>query len=301
MSAPSLNDAYRHCQQLAQRHYENFPVASRLLPRRIRRAVAVIYAFARTADDIADEGDAGTETRLAELDRYAESLDRIAGGEETDDPIFTALADVISHHQLPLSLFHDLLSAFRQDVTKKRYRDFSEVLDYCRRSANPVGRLLLHLNGAADRANLAASDHICSALQLINFLQDLQQDYQENGRIYLPQDEMQRFGVEESHLAAAISDERMQQLIDFQLKRIELMLAEGAVLGERLKGRFGLEIRLIIAAGIKVTERLMAHGGEVYARPRLRPSDYLQILLQGLFFRTRIISRRAPFGSSGNG
>lgn len=285
MPAYSLTDAYRYCQQLARQHYENFPVASHLLPKRIRRAVAVIYAFARSADDIADEGEAGTGERLAQLDHYAAQLDSLQQGRGVDDPIFIALADVIATHRLPLPLFHDLLSAFRQDVIKKRYADFAEVLDYCRRSANPVGRLLLYLNGDADEENLLAADRICSALQLINFLQDLQQDYRENGRIYLPQDEMQRFGVDESYLETACSDARMQALIDYQLQRIKGMLDQGAPLGLRLRGRFGLEIRLIIVAGMKVTERLMAHGGEVYARPRLRKRDYLQILLQALFFR----------------
>lgn len=285
MNAHNLRDAYTYCQQLARCHYENFPVASHLLPKRLRLPVAVIYAFARTADDIADEGEATCEERLAQLDDYAAKLDRISHNQVTDDPIFIALADVIAVYQLPLSLFHDLLSAFRQDVTKKRYRDFDEVLDYCRRSANPVGRLLLYLNGDADEENLIASDQICSALQLINFLQDLQQDYHENNRIYLPLDEMHHFGVDENFLSTARSDEPMQALIDYQLQRIESMFKKGAPLGLELRGRFGLEIRLIISAGMKVTERLKQHGGDVYTRPRLKRTDYLQILLRALFFK----------------
>jgi len=288
MNAHSLKEAYDYCQQLARRHYENFPVASHLLPTRLRLPVAVIYAFARTADDIADEGEATCDERLARLNEYATKLERISQGKKTNDPVFTALADVIVANQLPLSLFHDLLSAFRQDVTKKRYQNFDEVLEYCRRSANPVGRLLLHLNGDADEENLQASDHICSALQLINFLQDLQQDYHENNRIYLPQDEMQRFGVDENFLITARSDEPMQALIDYQLQRIEGMFEVGAPLGLKLRGRFGLEIRLIISAGMKVTEQLMQHRGDVYNRPRLKQRDYLQILLHALFFKGRV-------------
>jgi squalene synthase HpnC len=282
MPAYSLEQAYDHCLRLAASHYENFPVASVLLPRRLRRPVAVIYAFARTADDIADEGDAGTEERLRALDAYGTQLTQLETGETGDDPVFIALADVIARHALPLDLFHDLLSAFRQDVTKKRYADFAEVLDYCRRSANPVGRLLLHLNGDATAENLLASDRICSALQLINFMQDLQQDYVENGRIYLPQEEMHRFGIDESWLGEKRSDEKMQALVAYQLRRIEAMMNEGAVLGGRLTGRFGLEIRLISAAGLKVVEKLSHNDGDLFARPRLGKSDYLQIIWQAL-------------------
>ncbi len=285
MSASSLNDAYDYCLQLARNHYENFPVASTLLPARLRRPVAVIYAFARTADDLADEGEATTEERLAALDRYAQQLKQLEKGATPDDPIFIALADMIATHHLPLSLFHDLLSAFRQDVTTKRYADFPMVLDYCRRSANPVGRLLLHLNGDATEENLLASDKICSALQLINFLQDLQQDYQENARIYLPQDEMQRFGVDETWLADRRNDEAMHHLIALQRERIRAMMEEGAILGTRLTGRFGFEIRLIIAAGIRVLDKLAHHGGDVFARPRLGKGDYLLIAWQALFPR----------------
>jgi len=281
----SLSDAYDYCQQLAHRHYENFPVASHLLPKRLRLPVAVIYAFARTADDIADEGDATEAERLHQLGVYAANLEMLQREIRPDTPIFIALSDVIRNHRLPLELFHDLLSAFRQDVTQRRYRDITELLDYCRRSANPVGRLLLHLNGEASEENLLASDKICSALQLINFLQDLQQDYHENGRIYLPQDEMQRFGVEESYLETACSNPAMQALIGYQLQRIREMLDEGAPLGLRLHGRFGLEIRLIITAAMKISEKLIPHEGNVYARPRLRKVDYLQIVLRALFFR----------------
>lgn len=287
MPTYTLTEAYDHCMQLAGSHYENFPVASTLLPKHLRRPVAVIYAFARTADDIADEGDAGAAERLAALDDYDARLSRLGTGDTPTDPIFIALADVISRHRLPHSLFHDLLSAFRQDVTQKRYADFPQVLDYCRRSANPVGRLLLHLNGDATEENLQASDQVCSALQLINFLQDLQQDYRENNRIYLPLDEMQRFGIDESWLQEERSDEPMQALIAFQLQRIETMMHEGAKLGANLRGRFGLEIRLIIAAGLKVVEKLSQHNGKVFARPRLGKGDYLSILWQALFYRNR--------------
>ncbi len=296
MPAYSLNEAYKYCLQLARNHYENFPVASTLLPRRLRQPVAVIYAFARTADDIADEGEASTSERIAALDRYGDQLSQLEAGASPDAPIFIALADVITTHNLPIALFHDLLSAFRQDVITKRYTDFAMVLDYCRRSANPVGRLLLHLNGDATPENLQASDKVCSALQLINFLQDLQQDYRENARIYLPQDEMQRFGIDESWLAQARNDEPMHQLIAYQCQRIHTMMHEGAVLGTKLTGRFGFEIRLIIGAGAKVLDKLSQHNGDVFARPRLDRLDYLHIVWQALWRRrfTSVSSLTSP-------
>ena len=277
MSAYSLKSAYQYCQQLARDHYENFPVASRLLPKQSRDSVAVIYAFARKADDFADEGDSDSATRLALLDGYAAKLEAMDSAAPPDDPVFIALADVIRRHRLPLQLFHDLLSAFRQDVTKKRYRDFDEVLDYCRRSANPVGRLLLHLHGEAGEENLLLSDKICSALQLINFLQDLEQDARENDRIYLPQDEMVRFGVSEADLAAARTSDGLIQLLALQRARTLTMMHEGARLGGQLRGRFGLEIRLIIEGGMRVLELLCANSATPFARPRLRKSDYLTI------------------------
>ena len=272
--------AYAWCRALAQSHYENFPVASHLLPRAIRDGVAAIYAFARRADDIADEGDSDPATRLAQLDNYAAQLDRLP---DADDPVFIALADLIPRYKLPKQLFHDLLSAFRQDVTTTRYENFDAVLDYCRRSANPVGRLLLYLNASASEENLRLSDHICSALQLINFMQDLQQDYRENNRIYLAQDEMDRFGVSEEDIAQQRNSESVIALIDFQLERIRRMMLDGATLGSHLCGRFGLEIRLIIEAGLIVTEKLSNHGGDVFSRPRLAKIDYLKVLWRALF------------------
>jgi len=246
----------------------------------MRDGVAAIYAFARRADDMADEGEHDAATRLALLDDYTAQLERLP---EADDPVFIALADLIPRYALPKELFHDLLSAFRQDVTTTRYANFASLLDYCRRSANPVGRLLLHLHGAADEDNLRQSDQICSALQLINFLQDMEQDYRENNRIYLPQDEIMQFGVSEADITTQRNSAALSNLIDFQLQRIREVMLEGAALGSRLRGRFGLEIRLIIEAGLKVTEKLAAHGGDVFSRPRLTKIDYLQILWRALF------------------
>src|SRR4030095_3191997 len=173
-------------------HYENFPVASLLLPAQFREPVALIYRFARAADDFADEGADPPEVRLAKLAGFQSRLATIGRGITPSDPLFKDIARIVCEHGLPLEAFNNLLDAFLQDVVKSRYADFSEVLDYCRRSANPIGRLLLHLFRRATPENLAASDSICSALQLVNFWQDIGNDY-EKGRIYLAQDAMKRY------------------------------------------------------------------------------------------------------------
>lgn len=282
MRDPALEQAYAECLASARGHYENFPVASRLLPRALRKPVAVIYAFARQADDLADEGDLTPEARLAGLAAFAAILDGIAAGAPQTTSVGLALADVVRRHALPIDLLRDLLSAFRQDVTQNRYAHFGEVMDYCRRSANPIGRLLLHLMGRTDERDLACSDAICSALQLINFYQDLAQDYAENGRIYIPQDEMQRFDVDEDHFRARRTDFGMQRLMQHQYDRAYKLLRAGAPLAKRLPGRFGFELRLTVLGGRRVLEYLDRNRADVFARPRLVPADWLKIVWQAL-------------------
>ncbi|MFP5506220.1 MAG: squalene synthase HpnC [Gammaproteobacteria bacterium] len=281
MSDAELERAYADCLRLAGSHYENFPVASWLLPRGLRRPVAVIYAFARTADDLADEGDATPEARLAGLDAMSALLDAVAAGTPQDTALGRALADTVRVHALPLEPLRDLLSAFRQDVVKSRYADFGEVMDYCRRSANPVGRLLLHLLRDSDPRHLASSDAICSALQLINFHQDLHQDYIERGRIYLPQDEMMRFGVTEEHLCERRNDLALRRLMQLQYERARRLLRAGAPLARQLRGRFGFELRLTVLGADRVLERLM-HGADAFARPRLDSADWARIVWRAL-------------------
>lgn len=267
---------------MAVDHYENFPVASFILPARLRRPVALIYRFARAADDFADEGNDPPEVRLARLDAFRRELDRIERGENPREPWFAALAEAIRDHRLPLDLFRDLLSAFSQDVTKPRYADYAEVLDYCRRSANPVGRILLHLYDVPTRQNLARSDAICSALQLINFLQDVAIDYRK-GRIYLPQDELARFGVTESDIACATAGARWRDLMTFQIERTRDLLYHGAPLGRTLKGRIGLELRMMIAGGDRILTKIARVGGDVFRRrPTLRSYDWPLLLLRAL-------------------
>lgn len=291
MTSDRLSAAYAHCAAMARDHYENFPVASRLLPGRIRPAVTVIYAFARTADDFADEGVLSAEQRLAKLDDYQARLQQLQQGQVADDPVFIALQDVIRQHQLPVQPFERLLQAFRQDVEKTRYADFGEVMDYCRLSANPVGELLLHLNRAATELNLGYSNAICTALQLINFLQDMHQDYTENNRIYLPADEMQRHGVTETHLANRTTDFAMQALMRGQIERTRRLLESGAPLGLRLSGRFAFELRLIIAGGARILKHLHESPNDAFARPRLTPRDGFAMFVQAAFPR---LGRRRP-------
>jgi squalene synthase HpnC len=267
---------------MAVRHYENFPVASLLLPRKLRHPVALIYRFAREADDFADEGEAPAATRLAALAVFREELARIERGAAPGIPWFAALAEAIGRHRLPIDAFADLLSAFSQDVIKPRYADFTEVLDYCRRSANPVGRLLLVLYGAATPQNLAHSDAVCSSLQLINFLQDVPIDY-EKGRIYMPQDELARFGVSEEQIARGDAGGNWPPFMAFQADRARSMLMRGAPLGRILPGRIGLEMRMIVQGGDRILSKIGAVGGDVFRhRPILRLHDWPIIFLRAL-------------------
>jgi squalene synthase HpnC len=281
-SADQVANAYTYCQKMVREHYENFPVASFILPKRLRQPISVIYAFARTADDFADEGDWDAETRLTKLKQYDDYLDAIEKGESIDNPIFIALADVIEKHQLPLQLFHDLITAFRLDVTKKRYADIDDVWDYCRYSANPVGRLLLHLMNVATPQNLEQSDAICSALQLINFLQDIEQDFSENNRIYLPQADLERFNVNEEHIRNKHSDAAFAQLIQQQITYAREKMVFGKPLGRAVGGRFGFQLRLMINGGLRVLELLENQHADLFARPRLRKRDWFLMLLRSV-------------------
>ncbi len=264
-------------------HYENFPVASVFLPARLRPAVRAIYAFARSADDFADEGEHAAAWRLARLAEYHAHLHALERGEEVDHPVFRELAPHIRAHGLPYPLFHDLLAAFEQDCEKTRYAHFGEVMDYCRRSANPIGRLLLKLYGDEDMKHQAWSDGICSALQLINFLQDVAMDYRK-GRIYLPQDEMAKFGIGERQIAEGRVDALWQQFMKGQIERARRMLQAGAPLGRALKGRIGLEMRLIILGGERILYQLHASRGDMFQhRPRLGWKDAVYMLRRGLF------------------
>jgi len=263
-------------------HPENFPVASVLLPAALRHPVSVIYRFARTADDFADEGDLRPQERLARLEGYRAELRGLEAGRSPGLLLFRELREVVAAHRLPFAPFYDLLDAFSQDVTKIRYANFAEVMDYCRRSADPVGRLMLHLYGEAGHENVACSDAICSALQLINFWQDVEIDFRKN-RIYLPQEDMARFGVTEDQIAASDASGGWWDLMRFQIDRSRRMMSLGVPLAGRLPGRIGLEIRTVVQGGLRILEKLeRARGKGIRRRPVLRPWDWPLMLARAL-------------------
>ena len=263
-------------------HYENFPVASWLVPPRLRGAVVAIYAFARGADDIADEGNATPAQRLAALDHYLAMLGRIERGEEPVEPPFGSLARAIRTHALPLAPLRALLSAFRQDVVKTRYADFAEVADYCARSANPVGRLLLHLYGIEDDTAHAQSDAICTGLQLANFWQDVAIDWSK-GRVYVPQDDLQRFDVAEDQICAGRCDARWTQLMDFEVRRTRALLESGQPLTRKLPLRLKLELNMVVAGGLRILRRIDAVHGDVFRhRPVLTRGDWAAMSIASL-------------------
>jgi squalene synthase HpnC len=253
-------------------HYENFPVASLLAPPHLRPAIRAIYRFARTADDLADEGNMAPAGRLRDLGRLRTALDGIAAGRPGDWP---DLAAAVSAHSLPLSLFRDLLSAFEQDVVTTRYASYADLRDYCRRSADPVGRLLLALYRRSDAQSIVWSDSICTGLQLTNFWQDVAVDWTK-GRVYLPQEDLVRFGVSEPQIAAARVDSAWTALLRFEVERARQLLVAGAPLARTLGGRIGLELQLVVHGGLRILERIdQAHGDVFRRRPLLGMADWL--------------------------
>ncbi|GAB7128294.1 squalene synthase HpnC [Silvimonas sp. JCM 19000] len=263
-------------------HYENFPVASILMPARYRKAVASIYHFARHADDLADEGDATPAQRLAALAECRAELARIERNETPLTPRYQALAITVRRYAVPVSLCHDLLTAFEQDVTQTRYEDFGELVQYCRHSAVPVGRILLHIFGAATSVNLAQSDGICTALQLINFWQDVAVDWQK-GRVYIPQADLQKFGVNETTIAAGQCDVAWRRLMAYEVDRTRRMLKGGAPLANTLPGRIGLELRLTVLSADAVLQKLQQVDYDMFRRrPRLEKGDWPRLIWRAL-------------------
>lgn len=271
-------------------HYENFPVASWLCPAALRPPIAAIYAFARTADDMADEGDASPAQRLEQLQDYRLELHAIAKGQPPQPrwaTIFIPLQYQLQQWQLPVHLLDDLLSAFMQDVAKTRnqtsYADRAELLDYCRRSANPVGRLLLHLYGVHDDQALAQSDAICSALQLINFWQDLSEDIP-RGRHYLTDADCARFNVSRTQLNALQLTLDIQRLIASNTAWARTLMQQGAPLVHRLPGRIGWELRLVVQGGLRILDKVQAQQGRnLHTRLTLHKTDVARMLWRALW------------------
>jgi phytoene synthase len=287
----TLDEAYGACESIARRHYENFPVASFLLPAAMRPHIAAIYAFARAADDFADEGDRAPSERLALLDDWGRRLTACVRGAAAGSPnpesrtpnperdaVFLALSHTIRSCSLPVSLFEDLISAFRQDVATKRYDTWAEVMDYCRRSANPVGRLVLRVAGRATPALDAASDAVCTALQLTNFWQDLERDWL-NGRLYVPREDRDRFGALEGDLDARRITPAWRAVMTEMAGRTRRLFEDGRPVADGLDGRLRYELRLTWLGGVRILDRLERAGFDVFtARPTLGSADVAALL-----------------------
>jgi squalene synthase HpnC len=283
---PELAGAYGYCERLAQAHYENFPVASRLLPARMRPHIAAIYAFARLADDMADEGARAARERLADLADWEQRLDAAVSGEalprEAHGDVFIALRETIRAFDLPVQLFRDLLSAFRQDVTTTRYQTWTDVLDYCRRSANPVGRLVLRVAGGNDAALATSSDAVCTALQLANFWQDFEIDWRK-GRLYVPADVWQTTGAHLDDLDARRMTPAWRAALADVTARTRELFTTGRAVCDGVGGRLRYELRATWLGGSTILDKLEAADYNVFAgRPRLTKADVPSLLWRTL-------------------
>jgi squalene synthase HpnC len=293
VSGADLERAYGWCAHIARHHYENFPVASLLLPPHMRPAIAAVYAFARRADDFADEPGPSAAERLALLDGWQQRLHGrnppvANGGEQStgagDGLIFVALHDAIARHHLPISLFDDLLSAFRQDVSTSRYAAWSDVLDYCRRSANPVGRLVLRVAGYADPELDERSDAVCTALQLTNFWQDFGIDWR-RGRIYLPAADRDRAGADEQDLQQGRWTSNWQTALDTVVGRTRELFAHGRSICDAVPGRLRWELRLTWLGGSRILDKVQSSVDSLNHRPRLTAADVPLLIGRAIVWR----------------
>ena len=263
-SREEIELAYAHCWAIASSHYENFTVGSWLLPRRLRRHIAAIYAFARTADDIADEGDAPAEERLRHLAAWEELLEDGFRGRAVQ-PIFVALADTAEIFHLPIEPFRDLLEAFRRDVEFRPFATYRELLGYCRCSADPVGRLILYLFGYRDAERQRASDAICTGLQLTNFWQDVAVDAPKN-RVYFPLEDLEHFGCAPDDLGRGLASPRLRQLMAFEIDRARALLLDGLRLRSMVDRRLGREVSLFAAGGLAILRKIESVDYDVFGR-----------------------------------
>jgi squalene synthase HpnC len=272
--------AYAFCSDLSRRHYENFPVASLLMPRRLRKHVAALYAFARIADDFSDEPEYEGVRRERLLD-WRRQLSEI-GSKPPAHPVFLALGATLAELELPKEPFDDLLSAFLQDTEKKRYKTFAEVLDYCRRSANPVGRIVLMIHGYRDEELFRLSDAICTALQLANFWQDVSVDLKKD-RIYIPEEDFKAHGYSEADLRMGVGNERFKSLMKFEVSRARALFDEGRPLTGRLRWPLSLEIRLTWLGGREILKKIRRLDFDTLrTRPALTKRDWIPLAARAL-------------------
>lgn len=275
-------NTYQSALDYAKTHYENFPVISLLIPKELRKHIAIIYLFARTADDIADEGNLSENERLQHLNDFEKSFNGLLNC-KFKSPFEEALHQTIEEKNLTPQLFYDLLKAFKQDVGKKRYENFEEVLSYCRLSANPIGRLMLELFNIRNEEAFNYSDKICTALQLTNFYQDIEIDYQK-GRIYFPQDELQRFEVTENIFAMKENNVNLKKLLRHNIERTQKMFDEGKNLLKFLNGRLKFEIKWIILGGEKILQKIREKDYNIFnARPQLTKTDFGALFMKSFF------------------
>jgi squalene synthase HpnC len=278
----TIESTYDKALKFAKTHYENFPVISFLIPRELRKDVAIIYWFARTADDFADEGNGPDKKRLENLDNFEKRLARILD-EKFDNEFDYALAETIKSKRLSPEHFYYLLKAFKQDIVKKRYANFSEVQDYCKNSANPVGRLILELFDIRNNEAFQFSDNICTALQLTNFYQDVAIDYKK-GRIYFPEDEMKKFNVTENMFRMNENTPNFKELVRFNVARTRELFEEGKGLFRFLYGRLKVEIKWTVLGGEAILTKIEKNNFDVLnKRPKLNKTDFFILLLRSIF------------------
>ena len=278
----NLETAYKEAIKFAGNHYENFPVVSFMVKKELRKHVAMIYTFARRADDTADEGEAEPDERIHALDEYEKNLENALSGDYKSD-FWMCLANTIDERNLSIENFTNLISAFQQDISKKRYSTHDEVLNYCERSANPVGRLILELNGIRDAKAIRYSDMICSALQITNFLQDVSVDLKK-GRIYIPISDMRNYGIRESEFIRENDSKVFRELIRFEVDRVEEMFDEGSQLLDYLSGRLKVQINWTILGGKRILAKIAENDYNVLLnRPVISKAEYVRLFVKALW------------------
>lgn len=270
-------------------HYENFPVASVFLPKRLRQPVAVIYHILRSMDDIADEGNESPDLRQKALDVYQQQFDIIKSGKKTKKHPFDQLGNIVTDFDLPVTLFEKMLIAFRQDIHKNRYQTEKELLHYCQHSANPVGHMMLILFDANTAKNRLDSDRICTALQLINFWQDISVDYPLKNRCYIPLDTLNEYELSPEVLSETQDNANFIRLMKSLISRTQKLMLSGSALPTRLFGRVAFELKLIVMGGLRITEKIeKEHFDTRTKRPTLTIIDWLIIFTRALFYKRRI-------------
>lgn len=278
-----MNKKFTHKQSIhfAKNHYENFPVVSFLIPKKIRGDIAIVYWFARTADDLADEGDVDDNIRMVNLNNFENEFINTLQNQEWN-VCFSLLKETINQRKLTPQYFLDLLSAFKQDVQKKRYNNFNEVVDYCKRSANPIGRIILELNDIRNEEAIKLSDKICTALQLTNFYQDTLIDYKKN-RIYFPLEELEMFSVTEKMFELQENNLHISALVKHNVDRAQVLFDEGKKILDFLSGRIKIEIKWTIAGGEKILSKIRENNYNVFLkRPELSKIDFLSMLVKSI-------------------